>query len=301
MHSNHHTSQLLARHIGLACLLVSFAGCLLPEFDTPPIDPALIKDDSPGSGGGTTACVAGVYQNSVNLTVAGATTTYAGECTISGKVTINVDFPTYKQLAAVRRIQGVLVIRGAGAGPAVSPLPNLTDVDQSVLISATQLGHLPVFPKLSTIKVSLQITGNTKAVSIAGFDALRQVGALQVSNNAATTWKTFGKLEDVSGAVGVNNNYNLTSVTFASVGNFFGGLQIDKNACAEINLPSAHNIDGLFIQANTKLASVRAPMLTAMSQFTINANQLLSNTSITLGKLKTLGHFTLRRSPTSRR
>ncbi|MCO4764564.1 MAG: hypothetical protein KC502_23850 [Myxococcales bacterium] len=284
----------ITRRLGVVALIALLHGCLLPELDTPPVDPSLVPEETTGTTTKPLTCTPGSYNNNIDLRQVSATTSYAGECTVKGNVKINPANPNYKKLATIRTIQGSVAISGTSTAKAVSVLPSLVSVTAHVLIENTKLVHAPVFPNLTTIGQKLSIRGNFQLAEIHGFDALGQVTTLDVVNNSAVTWKTFGKLEDIGAGVTISGNTKLTSISLPSAQRFITTAQISENGCKSVSFANLNNANRLIFRANKQLASLSVPQMTIVSRLRFDSNSKLGDAGMKFGKVTKVDELTLR-------
>lgn len=287
---------------GKAALVATIAlgGCLLPEIDTPAIDPSLIEDQQEGGGSssGSSACVTGSFSGGLNV-VAGmndlAGTGYEGQCDVNGNVVIDVDAPAAQKLTQIRTISGNLTLMGQGpTKSATSLLPNLTQTG-NIVIQGALLHHMPKLPKLATTN-EIIIRNNNQLQDIAGFDALTAFNSIDIRNNGVlTSIDGFGKMTEVSGRVDVQQNHLLKSFTaFANMIQQNNYLRIENGAIAKIAFPKLVN-SAQFQLSQIGITQLSLPALQSVSK--LELGYLTSLSTIDKTSLKDINSMSLDHLP----
>ncbi len=294
-------AQLLLAWGGRSALVATLglAGCLLPEIDTPPIDPSLVEEQTEGGGSsGGSACVTGTFQGGLDI-VAGmedlAGTGYEGQCDVQGNVTINVDAPAAQKLTQVRTISGNLTLMGQGPIKSSTTLLNSLTQAGNLILHGTLLHHVPKLPKLTTVN-EIIIRNNTQLQDITGFDALTSFTTLTINNNGVlTSIAGFGKMTEVDGRIDVQQNHQLATFSaFANMTQHNNFLRIENGPVAKIAFPKLVNASQLQL-SQIGVTQISLPALQTVGK--LDFGYLTSLTTIDKTALKTINSMDLDHLP----
>ncbi len=285
-------------------LTLALAGCLLPEIDTPPIDPALIEEakKSGSSGGGSTGdCVSGTYAGSITLTATSSKLgNYEGQCILNGTLTID---PSAKssdiaKLNELSEIKGQLVITGAGNKEKRTILSNLRTVGQ-LSVQSTTLQYMPRLPSLRTVEGTLTIRNNSVMQDLDGLPNLQKIGTrLIVQTNFFRRVLTFNSLSDCNdirfrqnhrleelpgftslvnaGSIYIEENCSLMKLKFTALKKV-AQLQVGKGMVGVLELPVLVEGNRLNINDNQRLTSITAPVLSKLHVVNLKNDPLVKS------------------------
>ncbi len=283
-------SNLLRAHFGLvaACAL-ALPSCLLPELDTPAVDPALLELQKGEGSAASTPCHEGIKAPSLKFLPPSADPKmfgYEGQCVVGGSVTLDLSAPASMKLAEIRVIEGGLTIR-AGADVAVGQvLPNLEEVMGPIVITGTALKAIPTFGKLKKAQL-ITISDNHALKAIAGFGALESTPGIEIDNNPLlASVAGFGKLSKVTSHIRVRGNFALASMTaFAGLEGTTAGLHFDKGVFPKLSFPKLTQLNSLVVVDNA-MTQLSLPLVENVSE--LRLRQLDELKTIALPKLQSI-------------
>jgi hypothetical protein len=294
----HQNRALRAHAWGLLAATASLCnGCILPEVDTPPIDPALIEQVSGGGGGATKACVDGSYAGS--LVVQGGAEIdpeFYGQCVIEGDLTVDLDevnAANVAKLGGVKVVKGRVTLLGSANAGKTNALAALQSAKE-IYANGQKFPVLPTFPSLSSVE---RITLFNLAVDdIPGFAALGTVNQLEMRGNAITKLTGFAKLEQVLQRFDMINNDGLASLTgLKNLRNLSGFARFEGAALAALSLPQLEQASQLQISQMPNLTTLSMPNISLAGSFQLGSLPNLISPAPT--KLKKISSFQIHTCP----
>ncbi len=284
-------SNLLSARLRLvAALALALPGCLLPEVDTPAVDPALLEAQKSGGGSASAPCHEGTKAPALTIQAPMADPSlagYEGQCVVAGAVNLDLGAPASMKLAEIRVIEGRLTIGGSGDVAVAKVLPNLEEVKGQIVIMDTALKTLPPFAKLKKAQ-SILIGSNHALTAIAGFGALEATDGVEVEQNPLlASLGGFGKLTQVTSHIRVRHNYKLTSMTaFASLNATTAALHFERGNFPSLAFPKLTGLNSL-IATDCAVTQLSLPLVETVSE--LRMRRLDELKTIALPKLKSIG------------
>lgn len=257
-------SELRGRIAGLVITCtagVGLAGCLPPEIDTPPIDPALIEEVTSGGGAGA-SCVEAAYAGDLTVNGQELPADFIGNCSINGNLTVFVDQPDQlAKVAMVRVVTGQLRVEGS-TDKTINLLPNLQSVSD-LRFGGNKLANFPEFPKLTTLK-KLYMSG-VDVPKLKSFENVTSVQHIEIVNCVIPAFQAFNKVEDVASRLDLIGNYATTSFkAFTNLRNGGGYMRIEGLTIGGVNplsFPALNRVTQLQISNIQQLSKLKLPAL----------------------------------------
>lgn len=250
----------LRGHVAALVAVFGVVGCLPPEVDTPPIDPALIEEASGGSGGAS--CVEIPYDGNLALSGQEVPAMFEGNCTINGDLVIFVDQPKeFAKVAMVKVVTGQISVEGS-TEKTINLLPNLQSASR-IRFGGNKLANFPTFPKLNTLK-ELYMTGvNVKAMK--SFESVTSIEKIEIINCVISNFQAFNKVEEVPFRLDLNGNYATTSFkAFQSLRDGGAYMRIEGLTIGGVNalsFPQMNRVSQLQIGGIQQLEKLQLPAL----------------------------------------
>lgn len=251
----------LRGHVAALVAAVGLVGCLPPEIDTPPIDPALIAEASSGGSGGA-SCVEFAYDGNLVINGQELPATFDSNCTINGDLTVYVNEP--KELAKVAMVQyvtGQIRVEGS-TEETINLLPNLLSASK-IRFGGNKLKNFPEFPKLTAVKELYMSGVNVKAMK--SFENVTSIERIEIVNCVISSLQAFNKVEEVPVRLDLVGNYATTS--FKAFQNLRDGgayMRIEGLTIGGVNalaFPQLQRANQLQIGSIQQLNKLRLPAL----------------------------------------